>query len=340
MNTLNRDYDDVLRRALHAAADSVQPSPDGLERIRARMKTPPVLSFASVVAWCQEAATIVVGWAAPLIRTALDAFWSVIDRFRPASALPSEGGSRSGWIRPMVAMGTAIFVVAAGAFALLTLPHAISPNNGSAFFSLPWSHSTSGGSSGGGNSNAGGLSGNSSSQITGSASVPGSPSYASSTAPAASQCTPLIVPGKGKSSSPPILSPTTSPPSTSSSPPVTTPPDTTPPVSTTTPPASSTTPPASATPDPGSVSTPTPGSSSQAGSTAGRAARLDAVTSQGGNPRQADMVPSTTPSATPTPPCPTSPPKSKKNSASTVSGGLSAIGALEFRITAKAAEND
>jgi hypothetical protein len=336
MNTLNRDYDDVLRRALHAAAESVEPSPDGLERIRARMKTPPVLSFASVVAWCQEAATIVVGWAAPLIRTALDAFWSVIDRFRPASALPSESGSRSAWIRPMVAMGTAIFVVAAGAFAVLTLPHAISPNNGSAFFSLPWSHSTSSGSSGGGNSNAGGLSGNSSSQITGSASAPGSTSYASSAAPAASRCTSLNVPGKGKSSPPVLLTPTSSPPVNSTSPPVSTPPDTTPPVTSTTPPVTSTTPPASATPDPGSASTPTPGSSSQAGS----AARLDAVTSQGGDPRQADMVPTTTPSATPSPGCPTSPAKAKKNSASTVSGGLSAFGALEFRVTAKAARND
>jgi hypothetical protein len=36
----SREYEDRLRRALRAAADSVEPSPDGLGRIRARL-TPP-----------------------------------------------------------------------------------------------------------------------------------------------------------------------------------------------------------------------------------------------------------------------------------------------------------
>ena len=34
------DHEDLLRRALHAAADSVEPSDDGLERIRARLRAP------------------------------------------------------------------------------------------------------------------------------------------------------------------------------------------------------------------------------------------------------------------------------------------------------------
>ena len=34
------DREDLLRRALHAAADSVEPSDDGLERIRARLRAP------------------------------------------------------------------------------------------------------------------------------------------------------------------------------------------------------------------------------------------------------------------------------------------------------------
>ena len=34
------DHEDFLRRALHAAADSVEPSDDGLERIRARLRAP------------------------------------------------------------------------------------------------------------------------------------------------------------------------------------------------------------------------------------------------------------------------------------------------------------
>ena len=47
MSGLEYDYDDVLRRALHSAAESIEPSPDGLERIRERLAPPSLISFAA-----------------------------------------------------------------------------------------------------------------------------------------------------------------------------------------------------------------------------------------------------------------------------------------------------
>jgi hypothetical protein len=332
MNTLNRDYDDVLRRALHAAAESVDPSPDGLERIRARMGQPPVLSLASAVAWCHEAGTMALAWAAPLIRTALDAFWSVIDRFRPATAVPGQSGPRYGWIRPVVAMGTAIFIVAAGAFAVLTLPHAMSSDGNSAFFQLPWTHPAGSGGSGSGG-NGSGLNGQSSSQIAGGSSAAGTYGSPSSASPASSQCSSLGSSRTGtQSSAPPILTPSSTAPA-SSSPPVSSTPPTVPtsPATTLTPTATPTT-----SPDPGSANTPIPTTSSQASSAAAVAGRESTS-----NPREAAIVPSTSVSAAPTgPPCQTSPAKKKKTKGPAASTSVSAYGALQFRITQDAAKRD
>jgi hypothetical protein len=40
MTPVNHDLDDILRRALHAAADSIEPADDALQRIRRRMREP------------------------------------------------------------------------------------------------------------------------------------------------------------------------------------------------------------------------------------------------------------------------------------------------------------
>ena len=52
---MNGDYEEALRRALHAAADSIEPSGDGLQRIRERLNRP-MLSFESASAWSAGAA--------------------------------------------------------------------------------------------------------------------------------------------------------------------------------------------------------------------------------------------------------------------------------------------
>ena len=125
------DYDDILRRALRTAADGIEPSGDGLERIRARLTTPRPLA----AAWLMAGYTDVV-------LPALARLWSTLGSLR-VWLRPDAGQSahtragyrhlapgpalirRYGWLRP-AAVATAIVIAVAGGFALSQLPGAIS----------------------------------------------------------------------------------------------------------------------------------------------------------------------------------------------------------------------
>src|SRR4249920_3585790 len=61
MSQRQDDFEELLRRALHSAADSVEPSEDGLERIRARLTSPHPLPVAWVMAAYPEAARRALG---------------------------------------------------------------------------------------------------------------------------------------------------------------------------------------------------------------------------------------------------------------------------------------
>jgi hypothetical protein len=61
MSQHDRDFEDLLRRALHSAADSLEPARDGLERIRARLTTPYAAPVAWMIAACAEVARRVLG---------------------------------------------------------------------------------------------------------------------------------------------------------------------------------------------------------------------------------------------------------------------------------------
>jgi hypothetical protein len=142
------DYEHVLRRALHAAADSVDPSADGLDRIRERIGHPPLLSFASVASWYSVAALRLTGWAVPALGSAREIVAAVLDRFKPPEEVPGHGRPRFGWLRPAAAAALAIFVVAGGAFAAMAVPHVMSPaGHGSR---VPGQSGSSGGGGGGG----------------------------------------------------------------------------------------------------------------------------------------------------------------------------------------------
>src|SRR5580704_10077052 len=108
---MNGDYEEALRRALHAAADSIEPSADGLQRI-----SRPMLSFESASAWYTDVAARLRSRAQPLAA----GLRAVTDLFRPSAA--GHARSRYGWVRPLAAMSVAIFVVAAGGFALTVIP--------------------------------------------------------------------------------------------------------------------------------------------------------------------------------------------------------------------------
>src|SRR6516165_5185302 len=68
MSQHSGDYEDFLRGALHAAADSAEPAGDGLERIRARLTTPHPLPVAWLMAACS--------WVARYARGSLDSVWA------------------------------------------------------------------------------------------------------------------------------------------------------------------------------------------------------------------------------------------------------------------------
>jgi hypothetical protein len=252
---VNTDYDDVLRQALHAAAESIEPAGDGLERIRARIRPAPMLSLATAAAWCSGLSVRLTSWAEP----AIDFFWAAVDRFRPSEG-PEHARVRYGWLRPVAAMGTAIFVVAAGAFAVMTLPGAIS----SSPISLPWTthdgSSQTAGSSGLAGTGAPLPSGAASSGLPGV--LPGAPTATSSCRPSGSTGTKSAAPSHSPSSAPATTPPaSTTPPTTTTTPPVSTSPTDTP----TSPSTSDST-----TPDPGSAGTPTTSVQTPAADTGGQ----------------------------------------------------------------------
>jgi hypothetical protein len=205
------DYEHVLRRALHAAAESVDPSADGLDRIRERIGHPPLLSFASLASWYSVAALRLTGWAVPALGSAREIGAALLDRFRPPEAAPGHDRPRFGWLRPAAATALAIFVVAGGAFAAMAVPHVMSPSG-----------STQNSSGGGGSSRGQGPGGAASHGATPySHSSSGSTRYSSgpagtSTATTCHQVSGSPAPGSSTAPATSIIS--TSPPPTSSSP--------------------------------------------------------------------------------------------------------------------------
>ncbi len=138
----HREQEEILRRALHAAADSIEPAADGLERIRERLSTPRPLYVAWLMgvwaglaqpvllrmeptvadlagrlterlgAWVRAAAgflgTVFVG-----LGPAGDRVLAALRRLRP-----NAGMSRHEKLRSALAFGAAAVIGAAGGFAL------------------------------------------------------------------------------------------------------------------------------------------------------------------------------------------------------------------------------
>jgi hypothetical protein len=162
--------EDILRRALHQAADSVEPATDGLSQIRARLATPrPLLIAWLVAAWetasqfvmlrLEPALAALAEWLSTGLRTAERHLQPVTDRLRPAGQRlgpvtgwlvaavawlrrvikpqtgPEGRPSRYAWVRPVAAMAAVVLVAVAGGFALSGLPHQISQAAQSVFSS-------------------------------------------------------------------------------------------------------------------------------------------------------------------------------------------------------------
>src|SRR5579863_8602578 len=116
--------DTALRAALFAAAESVEPADDGLARIRAKISEsqtgPARRRFGRRVAgepWWRSLLPP-RGWLPAVAAT-------VAERFRPD---PNRAGW-FGWLRPVAAVGTGLFVVTAAAVAVAALPAALGPSS-------------------------------------------------------------------------------------------------------------------------------------------------------------------------------------------------------------------
>jgi hypothetical protein len=261
--------EDILRQALRAAAQSVEPAPEGLTQIRARLSTPHPLAVAWLLDGWETASQFVtlrleaaLDWLANSLHTALrtvdgllypltERLQPVTERLRPALAWliaavawlgrmirPTQAGSeerrpRYAWVRPAIAMAAVVLVAVVGGFALSGRLNVISQSGLNVF--------SSGGqtanSNGGGTHNSG---------VTGNGTHPQpspGPSGRNGASPSpTSSCKPKAKPKAHPSPTPTTptqtptrsVSPTTAPPTTA--PPTTAPPTTAPP---TTPPPTS-----------------------------------------------------------------------------------------------------
>jgi len=201
MSEMMHDGEIALRRLLRAAADQVEPA-DGLDRIRERVRhrRPRPLPIAwALVAWTRLSLRVPDGfWGAG--RKAARELQAACERVLPAAL--RSGPDRTGrfklsWLRPTLAMGTAVFIVAAVVYMAIKVPQsATTAGNGSQ------SSIVGGASQHPGSKNAGGQSETQSGRPT-----PSGSQHRTASGPNSSTC------GSSKSTVPPTISkgPTSSP---------------------------------------------------------------------------------------------------------------------------------
>jgi hypothetical protein len=148
------EQEERLRWALRAAADSIEPAADGLERIRERLARPRPLAVAWLMAgWADLAQPVMLriepvwvklaellgvwlrpvgrlrGAVAELLYPAVDRMRPVLHRLRPTipqhGAASTSQGPRYPWLRLAAAIGVIVVVAFVGGFVLTGLPHTI-----------------------------------------------------------------------------------------------------------------------------------------------------------------------------------------------------------------------
>jgi hypothetical protein len=117
-----RDLEDVLRRALHAVADRVEPADDGLTRIMHRITTPSVMRQATLLMTeCVDLAQLITIWLEPAFTGAMrlrrrrHGGYPRGPSYRPARA-PFRPAGR--WLRPALAVAGAVTILVIGVVVL------------------------------------------------------------------------------------------------------------------------------------------------------------------------------------------------------------------------------
>jgi hypothetical protein len=238
------DHEARLRAALHAAADSLEPRGDGLERIRTRLRQPKPAYLARLQAVYAEIIMRAPAWLQDVVYQVAEWLRVVSERFAPAQTPGKHRSRTQGLLRPAAAMAVVMFIVAAGTYVAIETSTAIFP-------------SSSNSQPGGGQAGHSGAPGPGGSHASGTQSAAGSGSR-----PAASPTCKPTSPKPAASPAPPPASPSASPSpaDTSTSPdPSASPADTTsdsPPASAA--PSAAPPPPATTSPSPGLVPKPSP----------------------------------------------------------------------------------
>jgi hypothetical protein len=149
MTPVNGDFDQMLRRALHAEVDSIEPDEGGLDRIRRRTHAPWLMRQTSLMLTeCVDLTRLIgirlePGFAG--LRTVIDerggpreAFVGLLSstvasiaqlftppRRRPTHRSPSTGSTLA-WLRPALAVAGAVVIVVAGVYGLVQVRDTIS----------------------------------------------------------------------------------------------------------------------------------------------------------------------------------------------------------------------
>jgi hypothetical protein len=146
MTTQERDYEDLLRRALRAAAESVEPAADGLDRIRGRVsarRVSPFMLLAEFLDDCFRPIMLSLESGGQALGRVFRQRTRAAERPRAAhrSQLPLTGlrarlapaftrlAPAASWLKPVLAVGGAVGIVVAGVFTLGQVQQAITPAN-------------------------------------------------------------------------------------------------------------------------------------------------------------------------------------------------------------------
>ena len=220
-----REHEDLLRRALRAAGDSVEPAGDGLERTRARLTRPRPAFAAWMMSGAEPAALRVrpvLSWLRLRIGLALGRIGPALAwlraRFRAGDGTVKAG---PGWLRPVAAIAAFVVIIGSGAFAISALRHSITQTG--VDIGLGQSTATTGGTKGPGGVNGNGHKIVPPNQLwlplhTGSTPAPIPPSPKAQATPGPS-CTPTVTPTTPS----PSVAPTTPSPSVAPTTPTPTP---------------------------------------------------------------------------------------------------------------------
>jgi hypothetical protein len=119
---VGRDLDDVLRQALHAVADAIEPADDGLTRIMHRLTTPSaVRQVALLVTDCLDLARLITIWLEPAFTGAMRLRRRHHTGYRRGlSHRATRAPMRPAvpWLRPALAVASAATIVVIGVVVL------------------------------------------------------------------------------------------------------------------------------------------------------------------------------------------------------------------------------